>query len=152
MRLLASLLLVGLLWLAGCSKSNPPGGTLPSPSSARSSPSTRPILGSPPFQPTPAFALPPGVTEPVELSRVRPVIPDGCRGARFSGIFIFDATIDAAGNVQGVKTVHRASFDPPCPAFENACKRAISQWKYRPATQNGVPVSVSLTVTSIPHS
>ena len=116
-------------------------------------PSTRPVLGIP--EPTPpldpALRIDGAVTEPVELSTVTPVVPEDCRQATVSGIYIFEATIDRDGSVRGVRTVNRPTIVPPCPAYENACRRAIAQWKYRPATLNRTPVPVYLTVTVSPH-
>ena len=87
------------------------------------------------------------VTAPIELSRVAPVFPDACKGSRASGIFILNATIDETGRVTDLSTVARPTFDPPCPQLENAYKRAVLQWRYKPATLRGKPVPVSLTVT-----
>jgi hypothetical protein len=80
------------------------------------------------------------------------VIPADCRGASFSGIFIFEAIIDRDGTVRDIRTIRRPDFDPPCPHIENAYRRAIAQCRYQPGTLNGKPVPVYLTVTGLLHS
>ena len=114
--------------------------------------STRPILGVPTPSSDPVYRVPDGVTEPVEIRHVTPVIPADCRGASFSGIFIFEAIIDRDGTVRDIRTIRRPDFDPPCPHMENAYRRAIAQCRYQPGTLNGKPVPVYLTVTGLLHS
>jgi hypothetical protein len=67
------------------------------------------------------------------------------------GIAIFELVIDAEGTVTSVRTLRFLKARPPCPELEIACKKALSQWRYRPATLRGVPVPVYLTVTQSFH-
>ena len=115
-------------------------------------PSARPVLGPAPPTPTPkpAYRVGGDVTEPVELKRVNPVVPEDCKAAVIRGVFVFEATIDEAGNVQGLRTTSRPVVDPPCPHLENAYRRAFVQWKYRPATLKGTPVPTYLTLQVMP--
>ena len=143
---------IAVLFLLGCRGE----GERPMPSvratSSPALPSTRPVLGLAPPTPTPAPAYRVGddVIEPVEIKRVAPILPEDCKAAVIRGIFIFEATIDEAGNVQGLRTASRPAVEPPCPHLENAYRRALVQWKYRPATVKGTPVPVYLTVTVMP--
>jgi TonB family protein len=63
------------------------------------------------------------------------------------GIGIFEMTIDESGSVSAIRTINRPLFDPPCPAFEESYRAALSKWKYKPATRDGKPVAVYLTMT-----
>ena len=89
------------------------------------------------------------VTEPVEISRVEPIIPDSLRTNRVLGSIVMQAVIEGDGTVSGVRSMR------PVPAEASACMavvtRALSQWRYRPAMRGGKPVAVELTVL-IHHS
>ena len=83
-----------------------------------------------------------GEVKPVQLlSSVQPVYPQLARSQRISGDVKIDALIDEHGRVTGMKVLsgpvmlHQAAMD------------SLHQWKYRPATLNGEPVSMHLTVT-----
>lgn len=82
------------------------------------------------------------VKEPVEISRVQPIYPEAARKARLQGIVILEAIITKDGNVESVRVLRGIN-----PLLDNAAMRAVQQWKYRPATFNGRPVPVYLTVT-----
>jgi protein TonB len=91
------------------------------------------------------------VTEPIELSRVQPKYPD-TSGHRFSStLFILEAVIDRSGVVHDVHFLRAPEITPPLPAFNAAIVRAISSWRYKPATLDGRPVCVYLTVTVSIH-
>jgi hypothetical protein len=115
------------------------------------SPAARSVFSSeaPAVTPTESTILRVGgeVVEPTEISRVSPVFPTTCGKSRFQGLFIFEATIDSQGTVTNVKTLRGISARPPCPERETECKRALSLWRYKPATLRGVPVPVYLTIT-----
>jgi TonB family protein len=84
------------------------------------------------------------LTEPVEVSRVKPEYPEDVRRARIQGVAILEAVISRDGIVQSVCILR--SVDS---RIDEAAARAVSQWKYRPATRRstGEPVAVYLTVT-----
>jgi protein TonB len=91
----------------------------------------------------PAVPLPVGGEVKVAqlLKSVPPIYPPIARSERVSGKVQIDALIDTAGNVASVKVLsgptilHRAAVD------------AVKQWKYKPATLDGEPTSMHLTVT-----
>ena len=91
----------------------------------------------------PAAPIPIGgeVTSVQLLSSVPPIYPQLARAQRVSGDVKIDALIDESGRVTGMKVVagpvmlHQAAMD------------ALRQWKYKPATLNGKPVSMHLVVT-----
>ena len=143
---------IAFLLLLGCRGESPRRTPSVGGASTPARPSTRPVLGLAPPTPTPdpAYRVGDDVTEPVEVKRVVPVLPEDCKAAVVRGIFIFEATIDEAGNVQGLRTASRPAIEPPCPHLENAYRRALVQWKYRPATVKGTPVPAHLTLTVMP--
>jgi len=82
------------------------------------------------------------VKEPVEISRVKPAYPEAARKARMQGVVILEAIITKEGSVADVRVLRGIN-----PLLDNAAMRAVQQWKYKPATFNGRPVPVYLTVT-----
>jgi protein TonB len=57
------------------------------------------------------------------------------------GVVILEATIDAGGQVQAVQLLRSA------PLLDQAALEAVRQWRYEPATLNGEPVPVIMTIT-----
>lgn len=82
------------------------------------------------------------VKEPIEVSRVKPQYPEAARKARMQGVVILEAIITKDGSVSDVRILRGIN-----PLLDNAAMRAVQQWKYKPATFNGRPVPVYLTVT-----
>ncbi len=82
------------------------------------------------------------VKEPIEISRVKPQYPEAARKARMQGVVILEAIITKDGSVSDVRILRGIN-----PLLDNAAMRAVQQWKYKPATFNGRPVPVYLTVT-----
>jgi protein TonB len=83
-----------------------------------------------------------GEVKPVQLlSSVPPTYPQLARSQRVSGDVKVDALIDENGRVTAMKVVsgpvllHQAAMD------------SLHQWKYRPASLDGKPVSMHLVVT-----
>jgi periplasmic protein TonB len=82
-----------------------------------------------------------GDVQPAKLlSSVAPSYPILAKNQRISGDVLIDALIDANGHVTTMKFIsgptmlHRAAMD------------ALRQWKYQPATLDGKPVPMHLTV------
>jgi protein TonB len=75
------------------------------------------------------------------LSSVPPVYPSLARNQHVAGNIKIDALIDANGRVtsmsvlSGPTLLHQAAMD------------ALQQWKYQPATLDGKPVPMHLTIT-----
>jgi protein TonB len=75
------------------------------------------------------------------ISSVPPAYPQLARSQRLSGDVKLDALIDENGRVTATKVfsgpvlLHQAAID------------ALRQWKYQPATLDGKPVPMHLTVT-----
>jgi TonB family protein len=88
------------------------------------------------------------VKVPVLIHRVQPVYPVAARKARIEGIVIMEGIVTASGGVEEVRVLQ--SVDP---LLDAAAVRAVQQWKYEPATLEGKPVRVCLTLTAAfsPH-
>jgi len=75
------------------------------------------------------------------LSSVAPVYPQLAKTQRVSGDVKVDALIDANGRVTTMKVVSGPTL------LHQAAMDALRQWKYQPATLDGKPVAMHLTVT-----
>ena len=83
------------------------------------------------------------VKEPVEIFRVQPVYPEGLRKMGVQGTVILEAVVTKGGDVESVRVLR--GLDP---VLDGWSMRAVKQWKYEPATLEGRPVAVYLTVTT----
>jgi protein TonB len=102
------------------------------------------LMGANPKQPAaPAAPLPiGGDVKPARLlSSTSPSYPSLAKSQRIEGAVRVDALVDPNGRISSMKVVsgpvllHQAAMD------------ALHQWKYQPATLDGKPVSMHLTVT-----
>lgn len=86
-----------------------------------------------------------GVTNPVLIagSKTEPQYPETARMARQSANLVLQAIIYKDGTV-GEVVVLRCTR--PNLGFEQAAIQAVLQWRYAPATQNGIPVDVYFTI------
>jgi TonB family protein len=75
------------------------------------------------------------------LSSVAPVYPQLARSQRLSGDVKIDASIGENGHVSTMKVISGPAL------LHQAAMDAVRQWKYQPATLNGQPMSMHLTVT-----
>jgi TonB family protein len=75
------------------------------------------------------------------ISSVPPVYPPMAKTQHVSGDVRIDALIDANGRVSSMKVISGPSL------LHQAAMDALKQWKYQPATLDGNPVSMHLTVT-----
>ncbi len=91
----------------------------------------------------PAAPLPVGgdVKQAKLISSVPPVYPTLAKNQRVSGSVTVDALIDASGRVTTMKVVSGPTL------LQQAATDALKQWKYQPASLDGKPVSMHLTVT-----
>ncbi len=83
-----------------------------------------------------------GIVLPVNLVRHDPAYPELARRAHVQGVVIVEATIDRQGNVVDATVLREPGLG--CGA---AVVEALRTWKYSPATLNGKPVSIILTLT-----
>jgi protein TonB len=83
-----------------------------------------------------------GDVKPARLiSSTPPLYPTLAKTQRVSGNVVIDALIDATGRVTTMKIVSGPTL------LHQAAMDALRQWKYQPATLDGKPVPMHLTVS-----
>ncbi len=82
------------------------------------------------------------VAAPRLLDRIEPAYPEIARKARIEGIVVLEAIIGRSGRVEDLHLVKSVNL-----LLDAAALDAVKQWRYRPATLDGLPVRVFLTVT-----
>jgi protein TonB len=116
-----------------------------------------PIAGAPPPPPPPPPPAPvdPGapldptvplrvggpIKVPTKIRDVRPIYPPEALAAGIQGVVILEAVIDQGGVVSDVRVLRSI------PLLDQAAVDAVRQWQFTPALLNGVPVSVTMTMT-----
>jgi len=75
------------------------------------------------------------------ISQVAPVYPVMAKNQHVSGNVVIDALIDVNGRVTTMKIISGPAL------LHQAAKDALRQWKYQPASLDGKPVPMHLTVT-----
>lgn len=82
-----------------------------------------------------------GDVKPARLvSKVDPAYPSIAKSQHVSGEVVVDALIDATGHVTTMKVISGPTL------LQQAAKDALHQWRYQPATLDGKPVAMHLTV------
>jgi TonB family protein len=91
----------------------------------------------------PVTALPVGgdVKQAKLIFSVAPVYPVLAKNQHVSGSVTIDALISAEGRVTTMKVVSGSAL------LQQAATDALKQWKYQPATLDGKPVAMHLTIT-----
>lgn len=87
-------------------------------------------------------AVPPGGTQPEEVDRVIPQYPAAARRAGIAGPVVVRGIVRRDGTIDDVEIIR----DLPYGLGESA-RRAVSRWRFRPATFAGEPIDVYYTVT-----
>jgi TonB family protein len=87
-------------------------------------------------------AVPPGGTQPEEVDRVIPMYPAAARRANVAGPVVVRGIVRRDGTIDNVEIIR----DLPYGLGESA-RRAVSRWRFRPATFAGEPIDVYYTVT-----
>jgi TonB family protein len=87
-------------------------------------------------------SVPPGGTQPRELDRVVPRYPGAARRAAVQGPVVVRGIVRRDGTIDNVEIIK----DLPHGLGEEA-RRAVSRWRFRPATVRGEPIDVYYTVT-----
>ena len=87
-------------------------------------------------------AVPPGGTQPEEIDRVVPRYPSAARRAGVGGAVVVRGIVRRDGTIDDVEVIK----DLPNGLGEEA-RRAVSRWRFRPATYRGEPIDVYYTVT-----
>jgi TonB family protein len=87
-------------------------------------------------------AVPPGGTQPEELERAVPRYPAGARRANIQGAVVVRGIVRRDGTIDNLEVIK----DLPYGLGEEA-RRAVSRWRFRPATYRGEAIDVYYTVT-----
>jgi len=87
-------------------------------------------------------AVPPGGTQPEEVDRVVPRYPSAARRAGVAGAVVVRGIVRRDGTIDNVEVIK----DLPHGLGDEA-RRAVSRWRFRPATYRGEPIDVYYTVT-----
>jgi protein TonB len=87
-------------------------------------------------------AVPPGGTQPEEIDRVVPRYPAAARRRNVGGAVVVRGIVRRDGTIDNVEIIK----DLPYGLGEEA-RRAVSRWRFRPATYRGEPIDVYYTVT-----
>jgi len=87
-------------------------------------------------------AVPPGGTQPQEVDRAIPRYPAGARRAGIQGPVVVRGIVRQDGTIDNLEIIK----DLPYGLGEEA-RRAVSRWRFRPATYRGEPIDVYYTVT-----
>jgi periplasmic protein TonB len=82
------------------------------------------------------------VRPPQLIRKIEPHYTPLARASHLQGAVIIEATIDKQGNVIDIRVVHGLGA-----GLTEEGVRAVEQWKWKPATLNGRPVTVYFTVT-----
>jgi TonB family protein len=123
----------------------PPTPTPLPPTPTRVPPTATPI----PMTPTPAVregdivAVGPGVVPPELVERVNPRYPPAARQMRTGGMVQLQLLVGIDGSVEQIRIL---KVDKPGLGFEKATEEAVRQWRYTPATKNGVKVRMWVPV------
>lgn len=86
------------------------------------------------------------VTNPVLIpeSKIEPAYPEEARESGLEGFVILQALILTDGTVDDIQVLKVSSDDEPF--FIDSAREAVRQWRYEPATKDGLAVPVYFTV------
>lgn len=87
-------------------------------------------------------AVPAGGTQPEEVDRVVPRYPAAARRMNVQGAVVVRGIVRRDGTIDNLEVIK----DLPAGLGEEA-RRAVSRWRFRPATYRGEPIDVYYTVT-----
>lgn len=83
-------------------------------------------------------------TAPVAVSRPSPRYPRSMMGTGFSGEVLIDFTVGEDGKVKNASIVKSNN-----PVFEEPCLEAVKDWRFKPGTRDGKPVSTHMQVPMV---
>jgi protein TonB len=98
--------------------------------------------GPPPAEPEGPILVGGEVQPPERTYSPQPTYTEIARKARIQGVVIVQAIIDKEGNVTNVKVLKGLPM-----GLEESAVEAIKQWKFKPATLHGKPVTVYYNLT-----
>jgi protein TonB len=81
------------------------------------------------------------ISAPTEVYNLDPTYDDASRRAKISGAVVLSIVITTEGDVKDVKVTKGLS-----PSLDQRSIDAVSKWKFTPATRDGKPVAVRISV------
>ena len=87
-------------------------------------------------------AVPPGGTQPQELDRVIPRYPTNARRAGVQGAVVVRGIVRKDGTIDNLEVIKDLPY-----GLGSEARRAVSRWRFRPATYRDEPIDVYYTVT-----
>jgi TonB family protein len=87
-------------------------------------------------------AVPAGGTQPEEVDRVMPRYPPTARRAGIGGAVVVRGIVRRDGTIDNVEIIRDLEH-----GLGEEARRAVSRWRFRPATYRGEPIDVYYTVT-----
>ncbi|HET8797619.1 MAG TPA: TonB family protein [Thermoanaerobaculia bacterium] len=87
-------------------------------------------------------SVPPGGTQPREIDRPVPRYPAAARRAGVQGPVVVRGIVRRDGTIDNVEILKDLPF-----GLGEEARRAVSRWRFRPATVRGEPIDVYYTVT-----
>jgi TonB family protein len=82
-----------------------------------------------------------GVSAPTVVYRVEPEYSEEARKARYQGTVVLEAVVKRDGKVDVLRLVRSLGF-----GLDQNAIQALKQWRFRPATENGMPVDVTVNI------
>jgi TonB family protein len=87
-------------------------------------------------------AVPAGGTQPEELDRAIPRYPVAARRASIQGAVVIRGIVRSDGTIDNLEVIKDLPY-----GLGDEARRAVSRWRFRPATYRGEPIDVYYTVT-----
>ncbi|HYC58893.1 MAG TPA: TonB family protein [Thermoanaerobaculia bacterium] len=87
-------------------------------------------------------AVPPGGTQPEEIDRAIPRYPAAARRANVQGPVVIRGIVRRDGTIDNLEILKDLPY-----GLGDEARRAVSRWRFRPATYRGEPIDVYYTVT-----
>jgi len=94
-------------------------------------------------QPIPESIRTTTATPALPVSKVQPIYPELAKRMKVTGTVRVAILVDTAGKVVSAKAVDRAAV------LRGSAELAVKQWRFKPATMNGMPVTGSGTVSVV---
>ena len=82
-----------------------------------------------------------GVQAPKIVHRVEPKYSDAAREAKIDGAVVLSAVISTGGKAEKIVVLRKLE-----PSLDQNAIKAVEEWRFEPATRDGVPVRVKATI------
>ncbi len=81
------------------------------------------------------------ITKPAIVYKIEPAYTQAARRARFEGVVVILVVVDASGHAVAMRVVRKLEA-----GLDEKAMEAINQWRFKPGTRDGRPVSTEATV------